>query len=72
MHTYICYPCMESRRCDPMTNPVCPKCRSPMIELNYKIRIPKRRRKLWIKFRSWLGNTYPYYKGKLDDKNFST
>lgn len=67
MHTYICYPCMESRRAEPMIQLMCPKCRESMIELNYKVRIPKRRRKLWIKFRSWLYDAFPYYKGKLND-----
>lgn len=53
-HTYVCFNCMESRRSSPKSIVYCPKCRNTMIELSYKIMIPKRRRKLWDEFKSWL------------------
>ena len=64
-HTYICYPCMETRRAEPYQACRCPKCGNPMIHLHYKIRVPKKKRKLWIEFKEWLTTTYVYYKGKL-------
>lgn len=67
MRTNICYACMETRRALENYSVSCPHCRQPMVELNYRVRVPKRRRKLWIEFSAWLENTYPYYKGKLKD-----
>ena len=56
---------MEARRAKGFTVVFCSKCKNEIVQLFYKIRIPKRRRKLWIEFRDWLENTYPFYKGKL-------
>lgn len=45
---------------------VCPDCKQEMNSLFYKIRIPKRKPKLWKQFKEWLSNNYPNCLTKQD------
>lgn len=67
MTTFICFECMESRRSTIFANPHCPLCQKSMIRLGYKIRIPKKDRKLWNEFGKWLKEMNPYYKELLKE-----
>ncbi len=62
--TNICFKCMHSARSFNTTT--CPKCGKEMVALFYKIRIPKKKRKLWNEFADWLSTNYLYYKDKVE------
>lgn len=63
--TSICFNCMLSCRSMYITTRICPKCQREMITLSDRIRIPKRNRKLWDKFKIFLSNYNDYYKNKI-------
>lgn len=56
----VCFDCMEVNRS--LFNGNCSKCGKPMISLNSKMRVPKKRRKDWDEFKEWVRNYNAYFK----------
>ena len=68
--TFVCFNCMEVSRRGfihySMTECNCPKCGVHMIGLNYKMRVPKKKRKEWDVFKEWVRNYNPYFKNLIE------
>lgn len=65
--TSVCFSCMKTGR----GNLICSSCGKEMVSLYYKLRVPKKKRKLWDKFYNWLvGGGNPYYINRCSESRY--